>query len=448
MSTAGKVLIVDDEANARRVLKAILCSEGYSVIESPDVERAVAMLHREPVQAIITDVKMPHKDGYHLFEYVTENHPGLPVMFLTAYGTVESAVHAMTNGAFYYFIKPPDYRKLKTVLASAIQQHSEQKAWSSDGVELSQESSVHALVGRTPQVAAILTTIEMVKDSESSVLIHGETGTGKEIVACALHDQSVRRDKPFVAVNCAAMPRDLIEAELFGSEKGAFTGAVSARRGKFEEAGDGTMFLDEIGELELTLQAKLLRVLQERTIERLGSNKKTKVNFRLICSTNRDLSQEVAAGRFREDLYYRINVIKILVPPLRDRGEDLPFLARNFVQEFCRREKKQVALSDEVLDLFLSYSWPGNVRQLKNVIERAVVLANGRRITARDIAADIHASVREQAAPETIRPLRELELGAIRQAIQDCQGNKSQAARKLCMSRKALYRRLKEASGL
>jgi DNA-binding NtrC family response regulator len=249
VNNSGKVLIVDDEPNAVKVLSAILRGEGYSVIESTNVERAVGIVDTEAVDAIITDLKMPHRDGFQLFEYITEHSPEIPVLFLTAYGTVESAVHAMTNGAFYYFIKPPDYQKLKNILARAIEQHGLNRQIKESGKECAPDGHTLRVIGHTPPMLQIFKTIDAVKDSESSVLIQGETGTGKEIIACNLHYSSKRRDKPFVAVNCAAIPRELLEAELFGYEKGAFTGAAASRTGKFEDASDGTVFLDEIGSL-------------------------------------------------------------------------------------------------------------------------------------------------------------------------------------------------------
>jgi two-component system response regulator HydG len=306
------------------------------------------------------------------------------------------------------------------------------------------ENNSCRILGNAPSVSRIRQTIDAVKDSESSVLIQGETGTGKEIVACNLHYRSSRCAKPFVTVNCAAIPRELIESELFGYERGAFTGAIASRIGRFEEASGGTVFLDEIGELEMSLQAKLLRVLQERTIERLGSNKKIKVDFRLISSTNRDLKKEVEAGTFREDLFYRINVVQIDVPPLRERPDDIPLLAFEFINHFCLREKKLLAVSDEVMEIFTRFPWPGNIRQLKNVVERAVVFAQGPRITVNELPDELRRTLREDTGRPSITPLKALELQAIRDALRDCNGNKSQAARKLGISRKALYKRLSD----
>lgn len=449
MTRKATVLIVDDEPNSLRVLSAILQDEGYSVLESSDADQATAVLRDKRVDAVITDIRMPVRDGLHLFGYIRKNHPSIPVMFLTAFGTVEAAVEAVTNGAFYYFIKPPDYGRLKTVLEQAIALRRTKRDLDRTSGRTATESAVSRIIGETPQMDRIRQTIEAVKNSESSILIQGETGTGKEVVAGNLHYGSIRSSRPFIAVNCAAIPRELIESELFGYEKGAFTGAVSSRIGKFEEASGGTVFLDEIGELELSLQAKLLRVLQERTIERLGSNRKIKVDFRLISSTNRNLKQEIKAGAFREDLFYRINVVQIDVPPLRERANDIPLLTAEFVDSFCRREKKTLSLSEDVLDRFRLFSWPGNVRQLKNVIERAVVLVRGTQITVNELPDEfrlLKREGREHSMQPAITPLKTLELEAIRNALRDCSGNKSQAARKLGISRKALYKRLHEAS--
>jgi DNA-binding NtrC family response regulator len=439
-----KVLIVDDEPNAIRVLSVILKEEGYHVLESMNVDSAVGIIHNEDVDAIITDLKMPAKDGFQLFKYVSEYHPHIPVMFLTAYGTVESAVNAMTCGAYYYFIKPPDYPKLKNVLAKAIEQHSEKKQFADLKKKVSQENNLHRIIGTAPSMVKIAQAIKTVRDSDSSILIQGETGTGKEVIARNIHYTGKRCNQPFVAVNCAAIPRELIESELFGYEKGAFTGAAANRVGKFEEAADGTIFLDEIGEVELSVQAKLLRVIQEREIERLGTNKKCKVNFRLISSTNRDLKKEVEEGRFREDLFYRINVVRIDVPPLCERRQDIPLLASEFLKAFSLRENRLFSLSDEVMDIFMRYEWPGNVRQIKNVIERAVVLTRGERITTRELPDELLAHCQTRNTISTVKPLKVLERQAIHEALLLCNGNKSKAARKLGISRKTFYKRLKE----
>lgn len=437
-----RVLIVDDEINAIKVLSAIISDAGYKVITSLNVEKAIKIIPQKDIDVVITDLKMPGKDGMQLFEYIAENHPDIPVIFLTAYGTVESAVYAMTRGAFYYFIKPPDYLKLKSMLAKALEQRFLKKEIEILRKRLSAEENHGTIIANHPKMLKILDTIEAIKNSASSVLIFGETGTGKELIAKTLHCTSVRRDKPFIAVNCAAIPRELMESELFGSEKGAFTGAYSRRIGKVEEASGGTLFLDEIGELELALQAKLLRVLQENEIERLGSNKKIKVNFRLISSTNRDLKKAVESGNFREDLFYRINVIQLDLPPLREKAADIPLLVSAFVKEFCIREKKTLTVSDEVMEIFQNCNWPGNTRQLKNVIERAVVLAKGDMITLKELPEEF--TLKGKTETPLNKTLKDLEIQAIKNALNECEGNKSKSAKMLGISRKALYKRLKE----
>lgn len=444
----GNVLIVDDEPNSIKVLSAILSGEGYNVYKSFNVEKAVKIVNNESMDAVITDLRMPDRDGMQFFEYLKENHPDLPVIFLTAYGTVESAVQTITRGAYYYFIKPPDYMKLKGILSRAVEEHKSKREVSlcSDG-SFAMEGELK-IIGKDPKMQKIFETINAVRNTKSSVLIMGETGTGKELIARALHYSSSRSAYPFITVNCAAIPRELIESELFGFEKGAFTSAVSKRIGRFEEASGGTLFLDEIGEIDISLQAKLLRVLQERELERLGSNRKVKVDFRLVSSTNRDLEKDVEAGAFRKDLYYRINVMQIKIPPLRERREDIPLLVAEFVEELCQREGKCISATDEVMGLFTAYNWPGNIRQLRNIIERAVVLARGNEITPAELPEELlHAGNPEPPPPApaaSVQTLKELEVSAIRNTLDECNGNKSMAAKLLGISRKTFYKRLRE----
>lgn len=441
----GRVLIVDDEPNAIKVLSAILSEAGYNVLEAQDIEKAIKTVSRRDIDVIITDLKMPGRGGMYLFEYITENHPDIPVIFLTAYGTVESAVNAMTVGAFYYFIKPPDYVKLKSMVSKAVEHRSLKKELESLKKRLSEKETPVRIVGNTPEICKILDTVEALKDSASSVLICGETGTGKELIARKLHYSSIRKDKPFITVNCAAIPRELIESELFGYEKGAFTGAHSRRIGRFEEASGGTIFLDEIGELDLSLQAKLLRVLQEKEIERLGNNKKIRVEFRLISSTNRDLKKEILAGNFREDLFYRIDVVQINTPALRDIKDDIPLLVSEFIKEFCIREKKVLTASEEVISKFQSYSWPGNIRQLKNIVERAVVLSKGDIITEEELPEELR-TLNGQTENLSKKTLKDLKVKALQEALIECKGNKSKAANMLGISRKAFYKIMREAA--
>lgn len=444
MSSKGHILVVDDEPNAVRILSAILSAAGYRVSQAFHVTGARKKIDEEDFDAVVTDMKMPDGDGTDLYDHVNVTQPDIPVIFLTAYGTVESAVSAMSRGAYHYFIKPPDYEGLKVILARAV----EQRRLKRELAELKKQlAGGRSIIGKSAPIQRVLDVIQAIKDSESSVLIGGETGTGKELVARALHYEGVRRERPFVAVNCAAIPRDLIESELFGYEKGAFTGAVSRRIGRFEQATGGTLFLDEVGELDLAMQAKLLRVLQEREIERLGGNQKIPVHFRLVAATNRDLRKEVKRGAFRDDLFYRLHVVQIDLPPLRERLEDLPLLVSEMVKEIGSRENKVVEVPPAVFRLFSRYSWPGNIRELRNVVERAVVLARGRRITEQDLPEEI--LVRESVLP--LPPvgfpsgsLKEMEARAIRDALVKFQGNKSKAAQMLGMSRKTFYKRLVE----
>ncbi len=448
--SVGNILIVDDEPNALKVLSAILEEDGYMVTKTDNVDDALECLVSSDFDAVITDLKMPGKDGMYLFDYIQEHLPDIPVIFLTAFGTVESAVQAMNRGAYYYFVKPPNYTQLKGILSRAVEQRRLKRELEVMRKRLLEQDNNISIIGTTQEMKRIFEVIDAVKESSSTVLITGETGTGKELIARSLHFNSSRKDKPFVPVNCAAIPKDLIESELFGYEKGAFTGATSRRIGKFEEASGGTLFLDEIGELELPLQSKLLRVLQERELERLGSNKTIKVDFRLVCSTNRNLKEEVRSGNFREDLYYRINVVEINVPPLRERIEDIPLLAMEFLNEFSLREKKKLSLSDEVIDIFRSYHWPGNIRQLKNIIERAVVLARTDKITPRELPDELRPPKKHfihkkpSREKQELKTLKELEEQAIIAALKECNGNKSKAAKLLGISRKAFYKRLKE----
>ncbi len=440
----GNVLIIDDEPNALRVLSAVLAGDGHRTLECSSVDAAISAIREKSVDAVITDMKMPDRDGMEFFSYASEHHPDIPVIFLTAYGTIDAAVTAMQHGAFYYFIKPPDYPKLKGILTRAIEQRRLKKEIESLRLRLQEDEYHRRLIGQTPQMRKIHDTIVSVRGSMSSVLIQGETGTGKELIARALHSGDGRAARPFVAVNCSALPRELIEAELFGYEKGAFTGAYARRAGKFEEADGGIMFLDEIGEMELSLQAKLLRTLQEREVERLGSNRKIKVDFRLVSSTNRDLRKAVADGVFREDLLYRINVIEIRVPPLRERRDDIPLLAAAFLDEFCTRERKTFIMTPEVIGILQCYPWPGNVRQLRNVIERLVVLSPGGEISPQELPEEFMLQKRQKALQRSARTLKDIEMQAVRDALRACNGNKSRACKILGISRKAFYNRLRE----
>ncbi|RJQ14911.1 MAG: sigma-54-dependent Fis family transcriptional regulator [Nitrospiraceae bacterium] len=443
----ANVLLVDDEPNALRVLSAILNEASYNTSLADGVDKALGIVSAGTVDAVITDLKMPGKDGLYLFHHLKANYPDIPVIFLTAFGTVDSAVTAMTEGAFFYFIKPPDYIKLKAILDKAVEQRRLKYEIAELRSQLESTYGFSSIIGKSPGMEKVFRMVETIRDSSTNVLITGETGTGKELLAKAIHYTSRRHYRPFIAVNCAAVPGELLEAEFFGHERGSFTGAVSRRIGKFEEANTGTLFLDEIGELELSLQAKILRAIQEKEIERIGGNRKIKIDIRLIASTNRELVREVKLKNFRADLYYRLNVVQIKLPPLRERISDIPLLVTHFIDKFSQRENRRVsAVSPEAMNVFLQHDWPGNLRELENIIERAVVLAKKDMIGIKDLPHEIRKEIRAgNLQSNALKPLKEMEAETIIKAINIFNGNKSKAAAALGITRKALYSRLGKA---
>lgn len=382
-----KVLIVDDELNMRVVLHAMLKKKGYQVSEAADGLEALEHLGKEVIDVIVTDLKMPRLNGLGLLEGVKTRHPEIPVIIITAHGTIETAVDALKKGAFDYITKPFDQAELISVIDKAIRT----RIKNHDELILAEEEiGRYGIVGRSEKIREIYKTIEQVSSTATTILITGETGTGKELIAHAIHQGSPRRDNAYIKINCGAIAESLIESELFGYEKGAFTGAASAKPGKFELADEGTIFLDEIGELPKDMQVKLLQVLQDQTFERVGGIRTIKVDVRIITATNRDLLKEIKEGNFREDLYYRLNVVPIKMPPLRERKEDIAPLAYYFLERFNTKLNKNIkGIDQRVLDCFKNYSWPGNVRELENLIERIILLTDGESISLSDIPEEI-----------------------------------------------------------
>ncbi|HWP48676.1 MAG TPA: sigma-54 dependent transcriptional regulator [Candidatus Limnocylindrales bacterium] len=391
-----RILIVDDEKNMRRILEALLTKEGYEVAEAVDGESALAWLKGNICHAVITDLLMPGMDGLVLMEHILKDHPGLPVIIITAHGTIETAVDAMKKGAFDYITKPFEQDEMRTIVYKAVKtQELNQK----DILPEFEYQERFGIIGDSPVMKEIYKILEKIWDSPSTVLITGESGTGKELIARVLHERSFRKGRPFIKVNCAAIPENLVESELFGYEKGAFTGAVGSKPGRFELAHTGTLFLDEIAEIKREVQVKLLRVLQEQEFERVGGIKTLKVDVRLIAATNRDLQKEVREGNFREDLFYRLNVIPIKVPPLRERKEDIPLLIHHFIAKYNKRLNKSVqGISEEAKAALMEYNWPGNIRELENVIERTVLLLDSDFITLKDLPEELRSLVSTRVA--------------------------------------------------
>ena len=446
------VLVVDDDDAHRGMLRMMLKSWGYTVEEAADGDEAVEKVHAKAFDAVLTDVRMGKVNGIEAMKQILSYNPSLPVILMTAYSSVETAVDALRIGAYDYLIKPLDFDALKETLNKAIE-HSRL------GVEnrelrrqFSEENASTEIIGRSPAITSMLSMIRTVAPTEATVLITGESGTGKELVARALHAQSLRKDEPLVTVNCAALAETLLESELFGHEKGAFTGADKRREGRFKQADRGTLFLDEIGEMPIGVQAKLLRALQQGEIQRVGSDKSEHVDVRVIAATNRDLRKEVEERRFREDLYFRLNVISLEVPPLRLRKEDIPLLAAHFLSHYAERNHKNVkGFSAQCMDMLLHYDWPGNVRELQNAVERAVILCTGEYVTGPELPVNI-AKLAAEAMPKSTEvssslaglPLEEVERRAIEETLRETGDNKSAAARKLGITRATLHKKLRK----
>jgi two-component system response regulator HydG len=444
-SNKGRILVADYQPDSSMGISAILSRDGYDIIPSGTVEHAGKVVDSNDIDAVIMDLGLSDSDGIRLFEYITAARPSIPVIVLTAYETVEVAVAAMTRGAFYYFVKPLDYPQLNSILARAVEQRKLKREIELLKDRLSETTTGYRIIGDTPEMRKTRQIIEAVKESTSSVLISGETGTGKELIARTLHCRSTRSSASFIAVDCAAIPAEFMDAEFFGYRRGPSTVGAVRRRGKFEEAGNGVVFLDEIGRLGPCTQAKLLQFLRDGHMARTGDNEKIEVRFRLISTTVEDLREGARRDSFSEDLYRRINEIEIHVPPLRERKDDIPLLTSAFLNEMCARQKRKIMLSSEVMRAFHDHDWPGNVRQLRNVVERAVVIARGNRITLRELPGEFLVSKKRAPNRPPVMTLKQLEMQAIRETLRKCNGNKSRTARMLGISRKAFYKRLREA---
>jgi len=448
----GKILVVDDDADMRGLLSDVLESDGYRVGTAESGEKALQALAEEQYDLVLTDLRMKGMLGTALLSEIKHRYPDTGVILMTAFGTVETAIEAMKGGAMDYLIKPVKTDDVLRTAGRAAREVQLRREVTHLRREVYKEYSFHQILGKSRPMQEVFELIRRVADSPSNLLITGESGTGKELVAKAIHYNSDRRDRPFVAVNSAAIPEQLLESELFGHMRGAFTDAKADRPGLFEEAQKGTLFLDEISELLLMLQAKLLRAIQEREIRRVGSTKSIPVDVRIIAATNLNLADEVKAKHFREDLYYRLNVIEIRLPPLRDRRADIPLLVETFLHKCAKANRKPLqGISESSLALLIDYSWPGNVRELENIIERAVTLARGEKIMPEDLPATVQGSrgdrrVLDDAAERTL-PLQEVEWEYIKKILEKTGGNKYQAAQALGIDRKTLYRKLAEMEG-
>jgi len=451
MSICGhRLLIVEDEPLLRITMADALRKEGWTVDVAEDGAKGAAHFEQHMHDLVLTDLVMPKLGGMDLLKRIKALQPETTVIIITAHGTVDRAVEAMREGAADFIAKPFSMAQLIVRLDNVCSARLLREQNVRLQEQLEQRYSYSSIIGKSKPMQEVFDLIRLVSDSEASVLVHGESGTGKEMVASAIHFNSRRRAKPYIRVSCASLPESLIESELFGYEKGAFTGASERRIGRFEAAGGGTLFLDEIGELPLSFQVKLLRVLQERQIERLGSNRPIDVDVRIVSASLRPLEDEIQAGTFREDLYFRVNTVSIHLPPLRDRKEDIPLLVQSFLQEFADERQREIdGFTDEVMELFESHSWPGNVRELRNVVERAVLFCRGTQITVDELPSSLRGEEadRGQKVDAKVQPLshavEEAETEAILAALSATNGRRADAAELLGISRKTLWEKIK-----
>ena len=441
-----RILVVDDEVNIREALGALLEEDGYAVSMAASVEEALAQLREGEFHLVISDLRMGDRSGLDILHWLQETGPQTEIIFLTAYGTVEGAVEAMKLGAYDYLSKPVDRRRLTLLMEKALEKHRLSMENRNLRRRLSIKEEFSNIIGNSPLIRSIFKIMTEVAPSGATVLITGESGTGKELIAKSIHDRSPRKDQPFVTLNCGALPDTLIESELFGYEAGAFTGANTSKIGRIEMASGGTLFLDEVGDMSLKTQVDLLRVLQERELRRLGSSKTIRVDVRFIAATNKNLEEEIAEKRFREDLYYRLNVVPITMPPLRERREDIPLFLESFLTEFCQLHgKKLKAISDRAEDLLVRYSWPGNIRELRNAVERMVLLTRGDTIDIRDLPEQVKNA--EDAKAEITLDLEQsvadIEKKVIQAVLTRITQNRTTAARILGISLRALHYKIK-----
>jgi two-component system NtrC family response regulator len=446
----AQILVVDDDESLQWVLRTQLEDAGYKVVSAGDGFQAWETIEKDPPALVLTDLKMPGMSGIELLQRIRDGYPEMPVVILTAFGTIQSAVEAMKAGAYDYLPKPIDYEELVLVVNRALEHFRLIEEVRSLRVSLDRKYGFESIIGRSEALLSVLEMAARAARTNSTILIHAETGTGKELLARAVHQNSLRREKPFITINCAAIPRELLESELFGHVKGSFTGAMAHKRGKVEMADQGTLFLDEIGEMQVELQAKVLRLVQQGEIEKVGASAAIKVDVRIITATNRDLRAMIEDGTFREDLFYRLAVIPIELPPLRERAEDIPELLQHFfVKTKERVGRPDVVLPGALIPYFQHYRWPGNVRELENIVERLVVLCRGDEITLGDLPEYLR---RERPVidslqlelPPTGISLESIEKELIVRALEKFNGNQTRAAQYLDISRKALIYRMEK----
>ena len=450
MKKENTILVVDDDKAHRTMLRTLLSGWGYKIVEADDGQVAIEKVHEQAFDMILMDIRMLKVSGLEALDGIKTYNPAIPIIIMTAYSSVETAVEALKKGAYDYLTKPLDFDELRLAMERAMD-HSQLKEKNRLLREtLGSHFDIQNIIGRSTAMVKLLETVAQVAPSEATVLITGDSGTGKELIAGAIHFNSPRKDGSFVKVNCAAITETLLESELFGHEKGAFTGAHRLKEGRFRQADGGSLFLDEVSEMSLGMQVKLLRALQEREITRVGGEEVIKVDVRVIAATNKDLIQEIEPERFREDLYYRLNVVTLNVPLLRERKEDIPLLAQHFLSTFAEKNRKQIkGFTPQAMDQLLKYDWPGNVRELMNAVERAVVLSRSEYLeqdlplVIKDVLLDEKKSPSRYAVPADL-PLEDVEKTTILKTLESTDGNKSEAARRLGITRKTLHKKLKK----
>lgn len=447
MKTKQSILVVDDDAAHRLMLKKLIGSWGYDISEANDGSVAVDEVQKRAFDLILMDIRMLNVSGIEALEQIKIINPAIPVIIMTAYASVETAVKALKKGAYDYLTKPLDFDELKIAIARATEHTRLKKENEYLKERLGEKFDRQSIIGQSAAMAKLLDTVSQVASTEATILITGESGTGKEMIANALHYNSQRKGAPFIKINCAALTETLLESELFGHEKGAFTGADRRREGKFRQADAGSIFLDEVSEMSQAMQVKLLRVLQEREITRVGGSEVLKINVRVIAASNKDLKKEIEKGRFREDLFYRLSVVVLHAPPLRERKEDIPLLAQHFLTLFAGKNSKNIkGFTPQAMEKLLKYAWPGNIRELMNAVERAVVLSRGEFLDAGELSLlmeddSITEQINQNRRPANV-PLEEMEKRTILEAINASDGNKSEAARRLGITRKTLRTKL------